>query len=125
MSNDTESAVASMCARVSGGLIPWRGAVSRLPFSKMEEVLMGSVWELLRPLLAADDTVKLRIAARCWNVGDKYGPYGEVMFTMLKKEQFERHWHYDPRDKRELCSGSGIRSWTVSANWGSILFRTM
>ena len=40
--------------------------------------MMGSVWELCRSLLAADDIVKLRTALRCWNVGDKHGAYGEV-----------------------------------------------
>ena len=72
---------------------------------------MGSVWELLRPLLA-DDTVQLRTAARCWNVGDKYGPYGEVFCSMSKMDQFGRRWYRDRvANVNSHCSGSGIRSW--------------
>ena len=38
-------------------------------FVIMEEVSLGSVWELISPLLAPDDVVMLLTAACCWNLG--------------------------------------------------------
>ena len=65
--------------------------------------MMWSVWNLFRPLLAAGDILKLRTAARCWNVGDKYGPYGAVFFSMLEMDQCGRRWHSElPGGNREL-----------------------
>ena len=47
--------------------------------------------------------MKLRPAARCWNAGDKYGPYGAFFFSMLEMDQFERYGHLGtPGNKREL-----------------------
>ena len=39
----------------------------------MEEVLYGSVWNLIGLLLTTDDVVKVRTAARRWSVGDREG----------------------------------------------------
>ena len=43
---------------------------------------MGSVWEFMSHLLAPDGVVKLRTAARCWNVEVKYGPYGSLFLRV-------------------------------------------
>ena len=42
----------------------------------MEEVLYGSVWNLIGLLLTTDDVVKARTAARRRSVGDRYEALG-------------------------------------------------
>ena len=44
----------------------------------MDSILKGSSWELFRPLLSPDVVVQLRVTARCWNIGENYGPFGAL-----------------------------------------------
>ena len=60
--------------------------------STVEEILYGSVWNMITPLLTTDDVVKVRSAARRWNVGDRYGALGDTFLRLLKREQFEDSW---------------------------------
>ena len=41
-----------------------------------------------RPLLAPDVVLQVRATARCWNAGEKYEPFGEFFFSLLKIDQF-------------------------------------
>ena len=62
----------------------------------MKEILYGSEWDMIGLLLTTDDVVKLRTAARRWNVGDRYGSLGDTFFWMLKMEQSEKtRQHYE------------------------------
>ena len=74
LSNDTESAVASMLLQVGSsdpaGLVE---RCARLSFGMVEKVLHGSVWRLTSLLLRTDGVVKTGTASCLWNVGDKYG----------------------------------------------------
>ena len=54
---------------------------------RMEEVFHGSIWYTIAVLLAADDVVRLRVAASRWNKGERYGLIGRVFFNMLTLEQ--------------------------------------
>ena len=44
----------------------------RFLFGILEEVLLGSVWRVVSPLLNLDEVVKLRTATRCWDAGFIY-----------------------------------------------------
>ena len=33
---------------------------------RMDSILKGPLWELIRPLLSPDVVVQLRVTARCW-----------------------------------------------------------
>ena len=46
----------------------------------MESIFKGSLWELVRPHLSPDVVVQLRVTARCWNIGENYGPFGAFFF---------------------------------------------
>ena len=61
----------------------------------MDERLYGSIWRMVRPLLTTDDVVRLRVAARRWNVGNRHGEMGVFYFLLLQNEPYEKHWHYD------------------------------
>ena len=45
----------------------------------MDGILKGSLWELVRPHLSPDVVVQLRVTARCWNIGEKYGTFGAFL----------------------------------------------
>ena len=71
LSNDIESTMASRFRRGGQcGLVRAERCTSSS--SPMEEILCGSVWNLISILLVTDD-VMLRTAARRWKVGYKYG----------------------------------------------------
>ena len=108
-SNDIESTVA---CRFKQGV--WRGLAEQwnaaVPSSStMEEVLYGSVWNMISLLLTTDDVVKTRTTTYRWNVGDSCGLYGDTILWMSKKEQFEKNWHYDPQ-RRSVHTMLRLRS---------------
>ena len=45
------------------------------------------LWERVRPYLDPWGSVRLRTASTHWNVPGKYGPHGELIFFLIKKEQ--------------------------------------
>ena len=49
----------------------------------MDSILKGSSWELVRPLLSPDVVIQLRLTARCWNIGENYGPFGAFFLSLL------------------------------------------
>ena len=61
----------------------------------MEEVLHGSLWSTICPLLNADDVVRLRVAATCWNEGRRNGKMGDIFFQLLHSDIYAKHWYYD------------------------------
>ena len=56
---------------------------------RMDGILKVSLWELVRPLLSPDVVIQLRVTARCWNIGETYGPFGAFflrdMVTLRKR----------------------------------------
>ena len=66
----------------------------------MEAILYGSTWDIINPLLTTDDVVRTRVAAKKWNIGEKYGALGPLFFDMLKFEQFGVEWSYDAGGNR-------------------------
>ena len=46
----------------------------------------GPLWEMISPLLALDDVVKLRTAATEWNKGSKYGSCDESFFFLVQND---------------------------------------
>ena len=70
----------------------------------MEEVFHGSIWFSIGPILAADDVVRLRVAASRWNKGDCCGPLGRVFFNMLTVERHSELGHYDTDGNRVITS---------------------
>ena len=59
----------------------------------MEEVLHGSAWSRISPMLDTDDVVRLRVAAKCWNEGRRYGKMGGSFFQLLHSDPFVKHWY--------------------------------
>ena len=47
--------------------------IARTPRLLMDEVLFGSVWNTISPMLDTDDVVRMRVAAKCWNDGRRHG----------------------------------------------------
>ena len=76
--------------------------------------LMLPLWEeLLWPFLDAWDSVRLRTASTQWNVPERYGPYGELFFFLLKKE---------PRvlsEKVKACALIGLHMMAEENAWRS------
>ena len=47
------------------------------------------------PLLSLDVVMQLRVTARCWNIGETYGPFGAFFFrdmVTLRKKDMLRDW---------------------------------
>ena len=83
LSNDIDSTGASRFKQV--GVVRFCQAVERgapLPRT-MEEILFGSLWNMIGLLLTTDDVVILRTVASLWNVGNRRG-------ALLEIEQFEK-----------------------------------
>ena len=49
----------------------------------------------IRPILAADNVVRLRFAASRWKKSDWFGPLGRIFFNMLTLERYKKLWKYD------------------------------
>ena len=59
--------------------------------------LMLPFWEeVLWPFLDAWDSVRLRTTATQWNLPERYGPYGELFFFLLKKERVVLRERFGP-----------------------------
>ena len=76
LSNDTDSAVASVLKQIGGSLRTF----------PLRHKLGSSVCKMISLPLTTDDVVKIRTTACLWNVGDKCGLLGD----MLKIEKFEK-----------------------------------
>ena len=61
----------------------------------MDEVLFGSVWNTISPMLDTDDVVRVRVATKCWNDGRRYGKMGDIFFQLLHSDPFVKHWYFD------------------------------
>ena len=46
-------------------------------------------------MLDTDDVVRLRVAAKCWNEGRRYGKMGGIFFQLLHSDPFVKHWYPD------------------------------
>jgi len=66
----------------------------------MEAMLYGSTWDIINPLLTTDDVVRTRVAAKKWNIGEKYGALGSLFFDMLKCDQYGKEWSYAAEGNR-------------------------
>ena len=53
----------------------------------MDSILKGSLWEFFRPLVSPDAVIQLRVTARCWNIGEDYGPFGAFFLSLLKLDR--------------------------------------
>ena len=69
----------------------------------MEEVLHGSVWSTVSPMLDTDDVVRLRLAAKCWNEGRRYGKNCGIFFQLLHSDPFVKQWYPDDMSYK-LCT---------------------
>ena len=62
-----------------------RNKVQSLLFTKhcaslrrsMDDVLSGSVWNTVGPMLDTDDVIRVRVAAKCWNDDRRLGKMGK------------------------------------------------
>ena len=88
------------CNEVRSLLISEHCASSR---RSMEEVFHVSVWGAISPMLGADDVERLRVAAKGWNEGRRYGKMGEIFFLLLHSDPFAKHWNYDDEGCK-LCT---------------------
>ena len=50
------------------------------PRPSMDEVLFGSVWDTISLMLDTDDVIRVRVVAKCWNDGRRYGKIGKSFF---------------------------------------------
>ena len=110
----------------------------------MDEVLFGSVWNAISPMLDTDDVVRMRVASQYWNDGSCYGKLGSIFFQLLHSDPFAKHWYYDAHHKKRdngdgpdrvrecilthnchiyqnstYGARSDTRSWKASAEWAS------
>ena len=69
----------------------------------MDEVLFGSVWNTVGPMLETDDVVRMRVAPKCWNDGRRYGKMGNVFFQLLHSDLLVKHWYQDAEGYK-LCT---------------------
>ena len=58
----------------------------------MDEVLFGSVWNTVSPMLDTDDVIRVWVAAKCWNDGRRCGKMGKFFFQMLHSDPFVKHF---------------------------------
>ena len=77
----------------------------------MDSILTGSLWELDRPHLSPDVVVQLRVTARCWNIGEKYGPFGAFFLYLLKLDRRGE----DSSDMVTLRKKNMLRDWMCHA----------
>ena len=75
--------------------VPYERCVAPLSLSAIEEILHGTIWSLISPLLTTDDVVRCRTVARRWNAGCRYGKLVNIFFEFLENDPFVRHWHHD------------------------------
>ena len=70
----------------------------------MEEILYGSIWCMISPLLTTDDAVMLISTVTCrWNGENRHGALGYAFFMMLKLDQYKKVWHLDS-DGNRVCT---------------------
>ena len=75
----------------------------------VDEILHGSMWRLVSPLLTTDDVVRLRVVASRWNVGNRHGRNWRVLFptaterptreTLALRHERQQDVHDDEEDK--------------------------
>ena len=54
-------------------------------------------------MLDTDDVIRVRVAAKCWNDGRRYGKNGYFFFHLLHSDPFVKHWYYDAEGYK-LCT---------------------
>ena len=74
----------------------------RTPRLSMDEVLFGSVWNTISTMLDTD-VDRMRVAAKCWNDGRRYGKLGKIFFQLLHSDPFVKHWYLDAEGYK-LCT---------------------
>ena len=74
--------------------------VEPLSLSAIEDILHGTIWSLICPLLTTDDVVRCRTMGRRRNVDCRYGELGHMFFEFLENDPFVRHWCYDEEGNR-------------------------
>ena len=74
-----------------------------LSLSAVEEILHGTIWSLISPLLTTVDVVRCRTIANRWNAGFRDGELGDLFFEFLENDPCVRHWYCDEEGDR-LCT---------------------
>ena len=72
-----------MCLRLLERHVP--------PLRAMVEILYGTIWRMISPLLATDDAVRCRTVTSLCNVGSRSGEMGEFNFLLLQNDPYEKH----------------------------------
>ena len=62
-----------------------------------------NMWNTISPMLDTDDVVRVRVAAKCWNDGRRFGKMGNIFFQLLRNDPFAKHWHHDAEGYK-LCT---------------------
>ena len=83
--------------------VPYERHVAPLSLSAIEEILHGTIWSLISPLLTTDDVVRCRTIARRWNAGCRSGELGDIFFEFLENDPFVRHRHHNAQCNK-LCT---------------------
>ena len=77
----------------------------------MDGILKGSLWEFVRHHLSPDVVVQQRVAARCWNIGENYGPFGAFFLSILKLDRRSE----DSSDMMTLRKKNMLGDWISNA----------
>ena len=75
----------------------------------MDEVLPDSVWNTISPMSDTDDVVRVRLAAKFWNDGRRYGKMGKIFFQLLHSDSFVKHRYYDKFSIMESFCRMGLQ----------------
>ena len=67
--------------------------------------------EFVRPHLSPDVVVQLRVAARCWNIGENYGSFGVFCLSFFKLDRRGE----ESRDMVTLRKKNMLRDWMSNA----------
>ena len=54
-------------------------------------------------MLDTDDVIRVRVAAKCWKDGRRYGEIVNIFFQLLHSDPFVKHWYYDAEGYK-LCT---------------------
>ena len=82
------STVTNRLERCGQSIVPravWERHVP--PLRAMDEILHGTIWSMISPLVTTDDVVRCRTVTT--------GKMGEFHFEPQQNDPYEKHWHYD------------------------------
>ena len=61
----------------------------------MHKVLHVSVWSIIGPMLDTDDVIQVRVVAKRWHDGRRYGKIGKICFQLLHSDPFVKQVECD------------------------------